>query len=41
MKRERFDSVWDALESSAADAPSMKARAEVIIAIREIVEAWR
>ena len=40
MKRQRFDSVWDAVEPSRAQAASMKARAQMMIAIREIVEAW-
>jgi predicted XRE-type DNA-binding protein len=40
MKRKRFDSVWDAIESSGADAASMKARAEAMIAIRQTVEGW-
>jgi predicted XRE-type DNA-binding protein len=40
MKRQRFDSVWDALEPSRAQAASMKARAQMMIAIRETVEAW-
>ena len=41
MKRKKFASVWDAIEPSAADAASMKARAELTMAIRETVEAWR
>lgn len=40
MKQERFDSIWDALESTPADAANMKARAELMIGIREVVEAW-
>jgi predicted XRE-type DNA-binding protein len=40
MKRKRFNSVWDAIESSPTDAASMKARAQLMIAIRETVEAW-
>jgi predicted XRE-type DNA-binding protein len=40
MKQKRFDSVWDAIESSGADAVSMKARAQMMIAIRETVEGW-
>ena len=40
MKQERFDSVWDALEASPADAANMKARAELMIGIRETVETW-
>jgi predicted XRE-type DNA-binding protein len=40
MKRQRFESVWDAIEPSPAEAASMKARAQMMIAIRETVEAW-
>jgi predicted XRE-type DNA-binding protein len=40
MKKQRFDSVWDAIEPSRADAASMKARAETMIAIREAVAEW-
>jgi predicted XRE-type DNA-binding protein len=40
MKRKTFDNVWDAIEPSAADAASMKARAQMMIVIRETVEAW-
>jgi predicted XRE-type DNA-binding protein len=40
MKQERFDSVWDAIEPTGADAASMKARAEMMIAIRETVGTW-
>src|SRR5262249_36101290 len=38
--RRKFDSVWDAIEPSAADAASMKARSQMMMAIRETVEAW-
>ena len=40
MKRKRFDNVWDAIEPSAADAASTKARAQMMTAIRETVAAW-
>lgn len=40
MKRKRFDNVWDAIEPTAAAAASMKARARVLAAIRETVQAW-
>ena len=39
MKQKRFASVWDAIEGSPA--ASMKARAELMLAIRKIVDAWR
>jgi predicted XRE-type DNA-binding protein len=40
MKRKRFSNVWDAIEPTAAAAASMKARARMMMAIRETVEAW-
>ena len=40
MKKRRFASVWDAIEHKPSEATSMKARAEMMIAIREIVAAW-
>ena len=41
MTGQRFDSVWDALENSPAEAANMKARATLMIAIREAVEGWK
>ena len=41
MKRKRFDSVWDAIEDSPAAAVNMKARADLMIAIREVAESWK
>jgi predicted XRE-type DNA-binding protein len=41
MKRQRFDSVWDAIEGSPAEATNMRARADLMIAIREVVASWR
>jgi predicted XRE-type DNA-binding protein len=40
MKIEYFDSVWDAIEPSVADAANMKARADLMIAIEETVKGW-
>ncbi|MFZ0845520.1 MAG: XRE family transcriptional regulator [Pseudolabrys sp.] len=40
MKKRRFASVWDAIEPTRAKAANMKARAEMMIAIRETVAAW-
>lgn len=39
-ERLRYGSVWDAIEPSRAQAANMKARAEMMIAIRETVAAW-
>ncbi len=41
MTDQNFDNVWDALENSPIEAAHMKARAELMIAIRDVVEGWR
>ena len=41
MKRQRYASVWDALENDAAQAANMRARSELMIALRSRVESWR
>lgn len=41
MTGERFDSVWDALENSPAEAANMKARSGLMIAIQEAVASWK
>ncbi len=41
MTEGRFDSIWDALENSPAEASNMKARSELMIAIRDAVDGWR
>ena len=40
MSEERFDSVWDALEDTPAQAANMKARSELMIAIQNQIETW-
>jgi predicted XRE-type DNA-binding protein len=40
MKRQRFRSVWDAIETSPARAANMKARSEMMLAIRDTVDTW-
>jgi predicted XRE-type DNA-binding protein len=40
MKKRKFASVWDAVEISPAAAANMKARAELMVAIREAIESW-
>jgi len=40
MKRQRFRSVWDAIEATPAQAANMKARSEMMLAIRDTVGAW-
>jgi len=38
MKKQKFESVWDAIENTQAEAASMKARSELMIALRDIIE---
>jgi predicted XRE-type DNA-binding protein len=40
MERQRFASVWDALEDTAAEAANMRARSELMIALRTKIESW-
>jgi predicted XRE-type DNA-binding protein len=40
MQRQRFASVWDALEDTAAEAANMRARSELMIALRAKIERW-
>ncbi|HEY5237528.1 MAG TPA: XRE family transcriptional regulator [Rhizomicrobium sp.] len=40
MKRQRFDTVWDALEDTPAEAASMTMRSRLLIAIEERVRSW-
>lgn len=40
MKKRRFASVWDAIEPARGEVVNMKARSEMMIAIRETVTAW-
>jgi predicted XRE-type DNA-binding protein len=40
MKQQSFRSVWDAIERSSAQAANMKARSEMMLAIRDVVEGW-
>ena len=41
MNERRFESVWDAIENTPAEAANMKARSELMIAIRETVDGWK
>ena len=40
MTKRHFASVWDAIEKSPGDAAAMKARADLMMAIREVVDRW-
>jgi predicted XRE-type DNA-binding protein len=41
MARQTFASVWDALEDTAGQAANMRARSELMIAVRGKVESWK
>jgi predicted XRE-type DNA-binding protein len=41
MTTEIYESVWDALEDTPADAENMKLRSTLMIAISEAVSAWQ
>jgi predicted XRE-type DNA-binding protein len=41
MKEQRFKSVWDAIESSSAQAANMKARADVTMALQDAIDRWK
>jgi predicted XRE-type DNA-binding protein len=41
MARQKFASVWDALEDTAAEAANMRARSELMIAVRGKIESWK
>ncbi|HEY3778978.1 MAG TPA: XRE family transcriptional regulator [Rhizomicrobium sp.] len=41
MKRQIFDSVWDALENTPAEAANMTLRSRLLIAIEERVRSWK
>ena len=41
MTEARFSNVWDALEDSSGNAAVMKARSDIVIAIREVVDGWK
>jgi predicted XRE-type DNA-binding protein len=40
MDIQRFTSIWDAIEDTPQDAANMKARSELMLAIREVVDGW-
>ena len=39
MSEHRFDSIWDAIESTPGDAENMKLRSELMIALKAHIEA--
>ncbi|MDE2475726.1 MAG: XRE family transcriptional regulator [Alphaproteobacteria bacterium] len=40
MRERRFRNVWDAIETSPEEAANMKARSDVLIAIRQTIDDW-
>jgi predicted XRE-type DNA-binding protein len=40
MKSKAYQSVWDAIEPSRAEAENMKARSHLLMAIQQTVEGW-
>ncbi len=40
MREQQFKNVWDAIESSSEEAANMKARSDVLIAIRKTIDNW-
>ena len=41
MTRQTFANVWDALEDTPAKAANMRARSELMIAVRRKIEGWK
>jgi predicted XRE-type DNA-binding protein len=41
MTEQHFDSLWDAREKSSAEAANLKARADLLIAVRDAVGGWK
>jgi predicted XRE-type DNA-binding protein len=41
MARRKFTRVWDALEDTAAEAANMRARSELMIAVRGKIDSWK
>ena len=41
MTRQKFASVWDALEDTAAEVANMRARSALMIAVRTKIESWK
>ncbi len=40
MELQKFKSVWDALEDTPQDAANMKARSELMLAVRDAIDTW-
>lgn len=40
MTDDRYESIWDAIEATPAEAANMKARSEIMVAVQTAVEGW-
>jgi len=40
MKKEVFESVWDAIEDDPVEAASLKARSRLLMAVQQAIEEW-
>ena len=40
MTEQQFESIWDALEDTPSQAANMKARAGLMMALRDVLEGW-
>ncbi|WP_407522657.1 helix-turn-helix domain-containing protein [Methylobacterium oryzisoli] len=40
MTEDRYDSIWDVIEATPAEAANMQARSEIMIAVQTAVEGW-
>lgn len=41
VKEQKLANVWDAIETSPSQAASMKARSDLMMAVRKIVDGWK
>ncbi len=41
MTKHEYDSVWDAIEDSPAEAANMKMRSDLMISLQETVKSWK
>ncbi len=40
-RMQKFASIWDAIETDPGEAASLKARSDLMIAIRGVVDTWK
>lgn len=41
MKPQRFGSIWDAIAKTRTEASNMKARAELMVSIEQVILSWQ